>query len=394
MRGRKLQTLLCAALLGVSLWLPGQVSAEVRTVEADGFYQMGDGMAENQAIAKERARVDAIRSAGEQVAVYMESDTVVSKNIVIRDDIRFMTAAVLEVKSITCTPEIVGEAVRYRCHVVAVVDTDNVIKKIKQDNNSLKFSIKRYMEENERLRRDMDELKSQYKAATPQQKAELDIKIKKNDTDFEANSYMKKGIRYFWLRQYIKAAECFEKTIDLKPDYAEAYGSLGMVYGAAGDSKAAIDYLSKAIAINPNSAEMYNALGGRYFTYGDTKSAMASYEKAIGIRPNLASPYSNMGIAYLKLGDKQQALDYLSKAVYYDPNYAEAYSSMGMIYCELGDNEKAVECCEKAISCDPGLWPAYCNLAAAYRNLGDTKRADEYYEKACEIYPPLRKLGK
>ena len=87
MRIGKLQALICGALLSASLWLPGQVSAEVRTVEADGFYQMGDGMAENQAIAKERARVEAVRSAGEQAATYVESFTAVSNGKVTRDDI-------------------------------------------------------------------------------------------------------------------------------------------------------------------------------------------------------------------------------------------------------------------------------------------------------------------
>ena len=42
---RKYQLLLCGILVCVGVLLSCQASAEVRTVEADGFYQMGDGMA-------------------------------------------------------------------------------------------------------------------------------------------------------------------------------------------------------------------------------------------------------------------------------------------------------------------------------------------------------------
>lgn len=143
MRGRRLQALLCSALLSASLWLPGHVSAEIRTVEADGFYQMGDGMAENQAIAKERARVEAVRNAGEQAAAYVESFTAVSNGIETKDDVRLMTAAVLEVKDVKYSPLVVGDSIKFQCHVVAVVDTDKVKEKIQEDNMTLKSSLQK-----------------------------------------------------------------------------------------------------------------------------------------------------------------------------------------------------------------------------------------------------------
>ena len=40
---------------------PMAAFAEVRVIEADGYYIMGDGPEENAAVAKERARADARR---------------------------------------------------------------------------------------------------------------------------------------------------------------------------------------------------------------------------------------------------------------------------------------------------------------------------------------------
>ena len=59
-----------------SLWGvadPMAVHAAIKVVEADGYYIMGDGPEENQAVAKERARADAKRAASEQAGIYVES---------------------------------------------------------------------------------------------------------------------------------------------------------------------------------------------------------------------------------------------------------------------------------------------------------------------------------
>ena len=287
MRGRKLQTLLCAALLGVSLWLPGQVSAEVRTVEADGFYQMGDGMAENQAIAKERARVDAIRSAGEQAATYVESFTAVSNSKVTKDDIRLWTSSVLEVRDVKFTPVVVGESIQFQCHVVAVVDTDKVEEKIQEDNIKLKHSLQEYQEENERLRKEMEELKQQYKTAAPEQKKKIDIEVQKNDREYEANSYFEKGGESIQKKDYISAIDYLEKAISLKPDFAEAYNNIGYAYDGLGEYQKAIGYLEKAISLKPDYATTYINIGAVYYELGEYQKANEYYEKACSLDSKL-----------------------------------------------------------------------------------------------------------
>ena len=76
---------------------PVAVFAEVKVVEADGYYIMGDGPEESQAVAKERARADAKRVASEQAGLYVESITEIKKSKLSRDEIRTISANVLEV---------------------------------------------------------------------------------------------------------------------------------------------------------------------------------------------------------------------------------------------------------------------------------------------------------
>ena len=68
-----LKQIISFLLLMYSLCFEVPVFAEVQTVEADGYYIMGDGLDENQAVAKERARADAKRVASEQAGFFIES---------------------------------------------------------------------------------------------------------------------------------------------------------------------------------------------------------------------------------------------------------------------------------------------------------------------------------
>ncbi len=100
MRKKFVGTFLGAILvLGAGIFNPPPASAEIQTIEADGEYTMGDGLEENQNTAKERARKDAMRVAGEQVCVFVESLSEVKNGKLTRDDIRKVSANVLEVIS-------------------------------------------------------------------------------------------------------------------------------------------------------------------------------------------------------------------------------------------------------------------------------------------------------
>lgn len=284
MRGCIVKYLVCGLLLCLNICFCAHVFAEMRTIEADGVYQMGDGMAENQNIAKERARVDAVRNASERAAVYLESTTEVSEGKITKDDVRLLTASVLEVKEVKYTPVVVGESIQFCCHVVAVVDTDMVREKIQEDNIFLKTSLKKYEEENERLRREMENLKQQYQNASPAQKEEIYTQVQENDIEFEANQFFDKGVSCYRKKDYLGAIEYFEKAIKLRPTYDGPYYNLGVTYSQLGNHEKSIENYEKAISVNPKFADAYYNLGAQYLAINQRKKANDCFVKAALLR--------------------------------------------------------------------------------------------------------------
>ena len=57
-----------------------------------------------------------------------------------------------------------------------------------------------------------------------------------------------------------EAAAAYDKAIDIKPDYAEAYNNLGIALKGQSKLKEAAEAYNKAIGINPGFAEAWNNL--------------------------------------------------------------------------------------------------------------------------------------
>ncbi|MFN2517262.1 MAG: tetratricopeptide repeat protein, partial [Pyrinomonadaceae bacterium] len=67
----------------------------------------------------------------------------------------------------------------------------------------------------------------------------------------EARKLYKEGAKYVRAGLFTQAAQLFRRSVDLKPDYADAYQSLGEAYFKMGRREEAIQSLQQVLALNP-----------------------------------------------------------------------------------------------------------------------------------------------
>ena len=228
-----------------------------------------------------------------------------------------------------------------------------------------------------------------YKSDNPEDKSWIDKKYKRYDEYLlaEMKSLGCMGHDYGNLGQYQQAIEDLNKTISLKPDYADAYNSRGNAYGNLGQYRQAIEDYNKAIGLKPDYADAYNSRGTAYAKLGQYRQAIEDYNKAIGLKPDYADAYNNRGNAYLERGNYQQAIENYNKAIEINPKVAYAYCNRGIAYADLGNYKQAIEDYNKAIEINPKDADTYHNKGVAYYKLGNYQQAIEDYNKAIEINP-------
>lgn len=156
--------------------LSSSADAEIRTLTAEGEHILGEHDTKEDAVrlASEAAK----RNALEQVALYLESVTVVTNFNISRDEIRSYTAGVVNILNQQISTRLDNNAVVFHVDVVAQVDTDEVADAIKKlrENQEASQQLVALKAEVDQLQQALDAANQTLAAASTQEQVEETIR--------------------------------------------------------------------------------------------------------------------------------------------------------------------------------------------------------------------------
>ena len=201
---------------------------------------------------------------------------------------------------------------------------------------------------------------AQYARATVHQKLGNRWKA---SADFRASAQMDptfpesyKGLGDLYLtaprRLFDEAVGAYEKAIDLRPFYADAFVGLGDAKAAKGDVDGAIGAYQKALVHNPLSGKVFASLGKIYYSEkGLYYESVQAYKKAVDLDP--VNTETRMGLAevYEDKGLYQEAISEYRKVVELDAKNSGALYNLALVYERVDPKESIA------------LWERYIELA-------------------------------
>ena len=168
----------------------------------------------------------------------------------------------------------------------------------------------------------------------------------------KSEDYLNRGIALYRRDEYELALDAFEKAIELKPDYADAWNNRGVTLGRLDRHEEALKACDKAIELKPDYADAWNNRGFALAKLGRYEEALEACDKAIELKPDYAEAWDSKGFALAKLGRYEEALEACDKATELKPDYAEAWYNKAWSYSLKGDRENALQNLSKAIGLD------------------------------------------
>jgi predicted TPR repeat methyltransferase len=178
-----------------------------------------------------------------------------------------------------------------------------------------------------------------------------------------------------------------QKALRLKPDYAEAYNSMGNAFQDQGKTDEAISCYQKALRLKPDYAEAYNSMGNAFQDQGKTDEAISCYQKALKLKPDCARVYNSMGGVFQDQGKTDEAISCYQKALKLKPDLAEAYNNMGIALREQGKTDEAIACYRKAVRLRPDWAETYGNMGFALEKKGKLDEAIAAFRRAADLDP-------
>jgi len=117
-----------------------------------------------------------------------------------------------------------------------------------------------------------------------------------------------------------KARQEFEKAIELKSDYIDAYLQRSLLDEKESKNEEAIKSLEELADLYPLNIDVLFQLGRLYYNNKQTADAVVILERVIRLSPNHSNALYSLAIAYDASGEKKKAIDVLQKVLDLNPN--------------------------------------------------------------------------
>ena len=216
--------------------------------------------------------------------------------------------------------------------------------------------------------------------------AGLDLSSLENRSDIykDSGTYITLGYQYQSRGDWQKAAESFDKAIELKPTNSYAWLALGTHYRTLQEFDRALEALTTATKLNPNNPDILLALGSVQKSLDMTTQAAATYERLIMVDRSRIDGYVKLAGLQVDDGSNAQAIETLYQGLNISPSGIEGYLAMANLLLEEGNNNDALEILNNATQLFPGAPELYIGQGEILA--GEFLDIQQAYEVALENF--------
>jgi tetratricopeptide (TPR) repeat protein len=99
------------------------------------------------------------------------------------------------------------------------------------------------------------------------------------------------GHTYFDMNRYGEAIDAYKKSLELKPDNADVWTDLGVIYRRSGKPTEAVRAFNKAVEINPRHQQSrFNKGIVLMHDLNDPEGALRVWQEPVNINPDARTP--------------------------------------------------------------------------------------------------------
>ena len=188
-----------------------------------------------------------------------------------------------------------------------------------------------------------------------------------------------------------QAINMLENCTKIAPDYALAWENLAKMYRQKDDpdslQKAAFCF-RKATELRPNWAEGWAGLGTMQTRSSQHEEGIESYKKSIELKTNQPRVHLSLGHVYKTTGNQEACISSYNEAISFDNNFGEAYWSLANLKTykfsgeEISSMEKKIELTEVP---EREKVHFLFSLGKAFEDMGNYDESFEYYKRGNDL---------
>jgi tetratricopeptide (TPR) repeat protein len=164
-----------------------------------------------------------------------------------------------------------------------------------------------------------------------------DVWSDRNRSEPEVASLMSQARKFYFSKEYVKAAEIVGQAIALAPEDPDLWNTRGVFLRAGARSAEAVWNYRQGLARQPGNAGFWSNLGNALTDLKQLETAAACHSHAIALQPGNAEFHRNLAHALIIARRHREALEALSHALHIAPDNISARFDRSMAYLHLGE---------------------------------------------------------
>lgn len=195
------------------------------------------------------------------------------------------------------------------------------------------------------------------------------------------------GVVYFEKSRFNEAIDSYEKALVLSPNNIHIRLNLARAKRALGATEEAIAHYQTVLQSDPGNLRATMELGELLQTTGNLQLAISIYQAALHIDLNSPLVWNSLGVAQRLSYLLPEAESSFRKALQIQSDNAHALNNLGALLADTFRIPEAMPLYMKALDAGGEFSDAHNNLGNAYRHLGDKESAIKHYTKAVDLNP-------
>jgi tetratricopeptide (TPR) repeat protein len=202
------------------------------------------------------------------------------------------------------------------------------------------------------------------------------------------------NVYHFCLKEYDRALEDINRSIELRPTIDECYRMRSRIYFAKGDYDDSLKDLHIAEILSPGDSDTeewkkwaseYLLNKGHNLFKRDPPGAIEEYSLSVEFDDRNFEPYYWRGVAFYRLEKFTLALSDLDLAIGINPHHFESYRMIDYILTRDQQWDKIISYWDRFLELEPYHADAYLERACTHYHNKDLNNALIDLEKACEL---------
>ncbi|XP_055920603.1 Bardet-Biedl syndrome 4 protein homolog [Eupeodes corollae] len=195
-------------------------------------------------------------------------------------------------------------------------------------------------------------------------------------------SYQRLAEIYRKEKDYLKAIEILEMSLQIAPENTEVLTEIGVLYLKINETEKAYEKLLEVTNIDSNSSKGLLAFGAILQSRNDVEGALGKYNQITGPELDSTEIWNNIGLCFFKKKKFIVAISCLRKSVWVSPlNYNSLYN-LSLIYIAAQQYASAFHTLAAAINLRKDSAECYMLLGICLRKLEDYENAFTAFERS------------